>query len=293
MKNISQEFFYKQEKKNIGRALKEAAKFLIENGIENRQAQIDSEILLSAVLNIKRSKLPFIIKDELNFTQALKFKAYILRRSNREPTYYILSKCKFMDLDFEVNPDVLIPRQETEILVWKIIETFKKESKKDVLDLCCGSGAIAVSLCVFGNFQKITAVDISDKAIDIAKKNALLNNVDIDFINGDMFSKLEDRKFDIIVSNPPYVSEREKENLMPELFFEPATALFAKDGGLFFYKQIAKNAKKYLNENGHIFIELNSNLSLQIREIFYKSGYKNLEIIKDYSQLDRILWIKL
>jgi release factor glutamine methyltransferase len=169
-----------------------------------------------------------------------------------------------MGLKFKVNKNVLIPRQETELLTQAVLEIGKSCNKKNILDLCCGSGAISISLSKLGSFNKITACDISLKAIDIAKKNALLNKAkNISFIQSDLFSSLKSRRFDIIVSNPPYISPQEFKNLEPELNFEPKKSLVAKDKGLYFYKQIAELAPKYLNPNAFVLLELNSNLSNQ------------------------------
>ncbi|MDR2772635.1 MAG: peptide chain release factor N(5)-glutamine methyltransferase [Elusimicrobiota bacterium] len=273
--------------------LKQAALTLREAGIQERQAQVDAEILLSGAMGIKRSKLPFIAAQQPTSRQFDLFSLYIQRRSKREPTYYILGKCEFMGLEFEVNKDVLIPRMETEILVQTAIEIIKERCKTSLLDLCCGSGAIAISAACLSHLEKITAVDVSQEAISLSKKNAAaLFSGQIDFILGNMFEPLGNSKFDILASNPPYIALSERQNLDPELAFEPQTALFAPNGGLFFYKKIAENARDRLNKGGHILVELNSGLSAQIQELFLENGFKNLEIIKDYSHLDRVLWIK-
>jgi release factor glutamine methyltransferase len=193
-----------------------------------------------------------------------------------------------------VDKNVLIPRPETEMLVEKALKIGANLGKKRgwVLDLCCGSGNIAISLAKLGSFEKLYACDISQAALDISKSNACEHKVNISFIKSDLFSNLGGLKFDIIASNPPYISRQERQKLEAELFFEPEIALFAPDEGLFFYKQIAKQAKERLNENGHILLELNANKASEIERIFSQKGYENLEIIKDYAGLDRILWIK-
>ncbi|MDR3048732.1 MAG: peptide chain release factor N(5)-glutamine methyltransferase [Elusimicrobiota bacterium] len=254
------------------------------------QYKIDAEFLLSAVLNVKRTNLPLIRQEKLTPTQLKQFKKYIARRVKREPVSYILGSCEFMGLDFKVNQSVLIPRPETELLVEEVLKIASKFNKKSVLDLCCGSGAIAVSLSKIGAFKDIVASDINKDALKIAKENSLKNQSEnIEFIESDMFEDLRGKSFDIIVSNPPYISKEEFENLKPELHFEPHIALFADDGGFFFYKKIAQEARKYLNTDGYLLIELNSNLSCKIKEIFEKNGFKDIEILKDYAGLDRIL----
>jgi release factor glutamine methyltransferase len=255
-----------------------------------------AKVLMSSVLEIETNKLAAALDKALTKKQIDKFKYYVFRRARHEPTHYILGQCEFMGLNFKVNRNVLIPRPETEFLVYNVLEQAKTKTDLSVLDLCCGGGAIALSLLFFGAFKNITASDISKKALEIAKQNYKIlcpNKNNIEFILSDMFSKIGNRRFDIIVSNPPYISKREKCALAGELFFEPRIALFAKDGGQFFYRKIAMNAKKYLNQNGQIFLELNSNLSQQTQEIFYANGFSNLKVIKDYGGLNRILWIKL
>jgi release factor glutamine methyltransferase len=271
--------------------LKRAKDALKGNGLA--EYDIDCELLLSSVLGIKRGKLPFIRDQELTETEMEKFGQFVLRRSKREPVTYIIGSQEFMGLDFNIDKSVLIPRQETEILVQKVIEIAGKNGSKSLLDLCCGSGIIAISCAKFGNFQTIVASDISPDALKCAKSNADLHNLgEIKFINSDLFEDLDKAKFDIIASNPPYIGKQERVKLMPELSFEPDIALFCDDDGLFFYKNIAKSAGKFLNKGGQMVIELNSLMSEQIKQLFIEQGYKDLEIIKDYAGLDRVLWIR-
>ncbi|MDR0977481.1 MAG: peptide chain release factor N(5)-glutamine methyltransferase [Endomicrobium sp.] len=274
--------------KNIYTLLKTAEEFLKFKGLHECRA--DAEVLLSFVLQTKRSKLPLIRDQKPTDKQILQYQNYVIRRSKHEPAAYITGYAGFMGLEFKVNKNVLIPRPETELLTESVLKIAKEKNKKSVLDLCTGSGCIAVSLANLGNFEEITASDISTDALAAAKKNAEINNIyKIKFIESDMFNKIPYHKFDIIISNPPYVSESEYTALEPELKFEPKNALTAKDDGLFFYKKIAENADKYLNENGYICIELNSNKTEDIYKIFLNRKYTHIEIINDYSGLPRIL----
>ena len=277
---------------NLFDLIKKSSDLLKNAGIEDSKSDI--EILLSSALGIKRNRLYFEGGKLINAKNLAKFDEYMSRRIKREPVCYILGISEFMGLDFIVDKNVLIPRPETELLVEKILEIGGDSSSKSktVLDLCCGSGNIAISLAKLGSFESICGSDISPAALDIAKQNACLHKVDISFIRGDLFENLGGRKFDIIASNPPYIGQKESQNLAAELSFEPQTALFAPDEGLFFYKRIAGEAKKYLKENGHILVELNALKADETRQIFAQKGYGNLEIIKDYAGLDRILWIK-
>ncbi len=272
---------------NVYSLLKRAGTFLKSKGLSEFES--DAEVLLSFVLQSKRSKLPLMRSQKLTDIQVSRYEKYILRRSKREPAAYITGLAGYMDFEFKVNKNVLIPRPETEILVETALNLAKKENKNSVLDLCTGSGCIAVSLAKLGKFKDITASDISGSALEIAKENAWINRAfDINFVKSDVFGEISDRNFDIIVSNPPYVSHKEYDALEPELKYEPEIALTAEDSGLFFYKKMADKASRYLKDNGFILIELNAYKADEIKQIF-SGGYKNIEIIKDYSGLPRIL----
>jgi release factor glutamine methyltransferase len=273
---------------NVYSLLKRAGTFLKSKGFSGPES--DAEVLLSFVLQTKRSKLPLMRSQKLTDIQVSQYEECILRRSKREPVAYITGFAGFMDFEFKVNKNVLIPRPETEILVETALKLAKKENKNSVLDLCTGSGCISVSLARLGKFKDITASDISSSALEIAKENAWTNGVlDIDFVKSDAFGEISGRNFDIIVSNPPYVSHEEYDALEPELKYEPEIALVAEDSGLFFYKEIAGKAGTYLKDDGFILIELNAYKADEIKQIFSTGGYKNIEIIKDYAGLLRIL----
>ena len=278
--------------KTVFNLLQQAEKYLTLHNIE--EAKLDSEVLLCGVLNITRSNL-FLLRDKsLIPQQYIKYQTYIERRISGEPVSYILEKSEFMGLNFFVNKNVLIPRQETEILVEEVIKTVKQnDNLKSLLDIGTGSGCIPVSVCKYCFNISAVAADISSAALEVAKQNAILNNVSakIIFKKSDMFGDIL-KKFDIITSNPPYISEREFKTVQKELLFEPKEALVASDDGLFFYKIISDNLKNFLNENGFAFFELNSNISNKINGLFENKGYKNIKIIKDYSGLDRVLVIQ-
>ncbi|MCL1972635.1 MAG: peptide chain release factor N(5)-glutamine methyltransferase [Endomicrobia bacterium] len=276
------------DKSNVYTLLKSSEKFLKSNNLNDPKS--DAEVLLSSILKVKRSQLALMRDEKVGGKEIALFEEYILRRSKREPAAYITGSCGFMGLEFNVNKDVLIPRPETEILVENVLKAAEKNKIETILDLCTGSGCIAVSLSKLGDFKEIFAVDISVDALMTAKENAALNALrNIEFLLSDMFETLENVKFDCIVSNPPYVSESEYKNLEPELRFEPEIALTAPDDGLFFYKKIALSASKYLNVGGLVFTELNANNAEKIKTIFEDAGFKNIEIIEDYSHLPRVL----
>ena len=159
-----------------------------------------------------------------------------------------------MGLTFHVEPGVLIPRADTEILVEKALEWMKPGAR--VLDIGTGSGAIAVSLAKLGRQAQVTAADVSDRALEIARQNAKRNGAAVEFVKSDCFSALKGRKYDMIVSNPPYISEDEMRGLMPEVTREPELALFGGADGLDFYRRISRDAPEYLNEGGCLLFEI-------------------------------------
>lgn len=276
------------ENPNVYKLLKSAEQLLKSHNLP--EAKSDAEVLLSHVLGVKRSTLPLIREKLPDKEQISIFNEYINRRANREPAAYITGSCGFMEFEFKVNPSVLIPRPETELLVEEVLKKSHEKSMKTVLDLCTGSGCIAVSLSKNGKFDEITATDISADALKTARENAQqLGAANINFVQSDIFNNIAGMKFDIIVSNPPYVSEDEYKNLEPELMFEPKTALTASNNGLFFYQKIAEEGSIYLNPGGMIFLELNSNCRQQVNEIFAKEGFVDIKVLKDYSNQPRIL----
>ncbi|MDR3071480.1 MAG: peptide chain release factor N(5)-glutamine methyltransferase [Endomicrobium sp.] len=274
---------------NVYTLLKSAEIFLKSKGFV--EAKVDSEVLLSFVLQVKRSQLWIISGQRPTDEQISQYRKYLLRRVQREPVAYIVGFSGFMGFEFKISKKVLIPRPETELLVEVVSKLAKEENKNSVLDLGTGSGCIAISLAKLGAFKSIAALDISIGALGIAKENATRNNVScIDFIESDVFHNISSNsKFDIIVSNPPYVSQQEYRFLEPELKYEPKIALVAQDDGLFFYKEICRNASVYLNNGGFVVVELNANKADAIKRMFLDTGYKNIEIMNDYSELPRIL----
>ena len=275
-----------QTETNIFNILKQATEFLTSHNIT--EAQLDAEVLLCGVLKIKRNILVTLRQETLTQEQYQQYQNYLTRRITGEPVDYILGTSEFMGLKFKVNPDVLIPRPETELIVEQANKFIKENHSKTILDLCTGSGAIAVSVAYYNNVT-VVASDISKKALQVAKDNAIANNVSkkIEFIESNMFDNIIDKKFDIIISNPPYVTEDEYRNLQKEIFFEPETAFVAGKDGLEFYKIIASKVSQYLNPKGILLLELNANISLQIADLF--ENFLFVKIVKDYSNLDRIL----
>lgn len=217
-------------------------------------ADVDASYLLASVL--KEDTLAMRINGHRALTeeQEKAFDALCDRRAAREPLQYILGETEFMGLTFHVEPGVLIPRADTEILVEKALKVMPPNAR--VLDIGTGSGAIAVSLARLGQTARVTAVDVSDKALEIARKNAENNGADVEFVKSDCFSALQGRKYDMIVSNPPYISDEEMQTLMPEVRQEPELALFGGGDGLDFYRRISREALEHLNEGGFLLFEI-------------------------------------
>jgi len=212
-----------------------------------------------------------------------------LKKGN--PVQYVIGDADFMDMVFEVNPSVLIPRPETEELVHWIINNNKSSSPK-ILDIGAGSGCIAISLANYLSNAKVSALDVSENALSVAKRNAIKNGVNVDFIIGDILelSKIEGAPYDIIVSNPPYVRELEKQLMSRNVTdFEPHLALFVSDNDpLVFYRTIAQKSKNWLKPNGQIYFEINEAFGNEIKDMLIGIGFRNVEIRKDINGKDRM-----
>ena len=262
-------------------------------------------LLLEEYLGFKR--IDIVLKSDFKITQeTLNLLQSATKQLEQEvPLQYIIGKTEFYGLPFVVNKHVLIPRPETEELVaWVVSEssrfkTFNTSTKQTtetkqlkILDIGTGSGCIPISLKKQLPFAKISAIDISKEALTVAKKNAVLNNVDIHFILQDILKTVAlDQHYDIIISNPPYVRELEKKELKNNVLKnEPHVALFVEnDNPLIFYAKIAELAKKYLNKNGLLFFEINQYIGTETIDLVNKKGLKNIQLKKDMFGNDRII----
>lgn len=217
-----------------------------------------------------------------------------LKKGN--PVQYVLGEADFMDLVFEVNADVLIPRPETEELGRWIINNNKSNTPK-ILDIGTGSGCIAISLAKYLPKAEVSALDVSENALSVAKRNAIKNGVNVDFIFGDILelSEIEGAPYDIIVSNPPYVRELEKQLMNRNVTdFEPHLALFVADTDpLLFYRTIAQKSKNWLKPNGQIYFEINEAFGNEIKKMLIDIGFKDVEIRKDINGKDRMAFGKI
>ena len=267
--------------------LLDAAERLKAAGIAD--ADIDAWYLLEFVTGMNRA-LYFLEKyNRPSDEEIRKFEELLEKRISHIPLQHITGRQEFMGLDFIVSEDVLCPRQDTETLVESVLEY---TSGRKVLDVCTGSGCIAVALMKLGNASCCDAVDLSEAALDIAKQNAEFNDVSINFIKSDMFEKI-DGKYDIIVSNPPYIRPDVIETLMPEVReHEPLMALDGGSDGLDFYRIIAAQSKEHLEENGILAVEIGYDQWEDVSELFRQNGFRDIVRIKDLSQNDRVVMCK-
>lgn len=207
------------------------------------------------------------------------------------PIQYLIGYVDFYNTKINVNENVLIPRFETELLIDKTIKFLKNKNYKTLIDICTGSGCIAISLKKHTDLI-IDACDISDKALETAKQNAKQNNVAINYFKLDILKEIPIKKYDCIISNPPYVLKDEYTS--PETKYEPSIALYANNNGLEFYERILKTAKDYLNDNGSIIFEIGATEGLKIKELALKYFPKaKISIEKDYNNYDRFMFIEI
>jgi len=246
-------------------------------------------LLSEDYLKIPRSKILLADEIDLNEPNQILFLSALERLKTHEPIQYVLGKTTFMDLEFKVNSSVLIPRPETEELVRLMLK--EDLDGKEILDIGTGSGCIAISLAKNLPNAKVSALDISKDALEIAKENAKSNNVDIEFINADIFEYKSEKKYDIIVSNPPYVLESEK-MLMKQnvLNYEPEIALFVDDiNALKYYESIIKFSLNNLNPQGQIFFETNENYKDELNKLAQNYEYNIIEFKLDINDKNRFL----
>jgi len=274
------------QKKTVLKILNKSIDQLKKYNIEN--PQLNAELIISHVLDMNKANLYLNSKDILDNEKSDIIEQFIIRRTKHEPLQYILGETEFYGCKIKVNPDVLIPRPETELLVEKLVQ----ENVNSILEIGTGSGAIAIALAKQMKNVQIEATDISEKDLNTARQNGELNNVSINFIQSDIFENIKN-KYDIIVSNPPYISKKEYDNLAPEIKdYEPEISLLAKEEGLFYYKKIFENAKDYLTEKGKIYFEIGYNQAEKIKEIAKENGFDEINVFKDLNGFDRIVRIK-
>lgn len=274
--------------------IEDIVKILTDAGIEKNEATIEVKMLIEHFANYTVSDLIMGKKLDSNKLKIVEEKAR-QRAKTREPIQHIIGFADFMGEKFIVNPSVLIPRDETEILVRKAIEIINKNDLKAALDVGTGSGCIACMIAKYTDCR-IIGLDISTDALNTALDNASRLNLfnKAIFRKSDIFSNVKtDESFDIIVSNPPYIPPSEKENIQKEVTFDPENALYTTDEkGLEFYEKITSEAPKILNKGGYLLFELGIGQSQEVKN-FMKKDFENIEIIKDLAGIDRVICGKL
>ncbi len=251
-----------------------------------------SRLLLAKILGIRKEELIINLENEVDKEKEKQFFEGIEKIILDYPIQYITAHKEFMKMNFYVNESVLIPRADTEVLVEEVIKLCKEENKKDILDMCTGSGAIAISIAKNLENTNITAVDISKEAIGVARINAkeLLKENNIKFIKSNMFENV-DKKFDVIVSNPPYIKTKEIDEY--KLKYEPKLALDGGEDGLKFYKIIINEGYKHLKTNGIIVLEIGYDQKEALQKLVNENNnYKESYCIQDLCGNDRVIIIK-
>ena len=278
---------------NIKQALEEAKNILKSNNFED--SNIIAKELLSYVLKKDRVYLTINSDTALTDTEYAEFTKYIEQIIDGKPVQYIIQKQEFMGMKFFVKEDVLIPQPDTEILIETVLDICKRYGKQSlrILDLCTGSGAIAISLSKILNTQ-VFASDVSTKALKVAEKNNVLNNSKVEFIESNLFEQINGEKFDIIVSNPPYIKNEEIKSLSKQVQNEPYIALAGGEDGLDFYRKIIDEAYKYINKNGYLCLEIGYDQKEDlIKLIKQNENYEYENCIKDLSNNDRCIIAKI
>lgn len=277
---------------------------------EVQDADIDARLLLEYICKTNRNYM-YAHGDE-SVTEEIKenYVSLIQERGRRVPLQHITGTQDFMGMEFYVNQDVLIPRQETEVLVEEVLR--ETEDGMSVLDICTGSGCIILSIARYKNGIKGVATDISDKALEVARKNAIELGCDqeVCFVKSNLFDNSREirsalqylggqnesleKGFDVLVSNPPYIPTRVIESLAPEVKdHEPRIALDGAADGLYFYQMIADKGRNFLNPGGRIYFEIGLDLSGDVTRILTKNGFKDIQVIKDFSGIDRVVCARI
>ncbi len=257
----------------------------------NTFSQIESEVILSEILNISRPQLHFEHNKKLTENEFNRFKKILMKRRLGIPLQYITGYSYFMGLKFKVSRATLIPRQETEILVEECMKFIKNKKNPQILEIGCGCGNIAVALAKLTS-SKVVSLDNSKKALEVANGNALFYGVQnkILFLKSNMFEKLPAKfigKFDCLISNPPYIAKEEYENLQTEVQAEPISALIGGTDGLKYIKMILREGPRYIKNGSRVFVEIGYSQKEKVENIA-RENFSDYCFIKDYNNIDRV-----
>ena len=261
---------------------------------EIEEAALDARLLLEHVCSTNRNYLLVHGNNEVTQEQEADYFRKIAVRANRIPLQHITGVQNFMGLDFLVNEHVLIPRQDTEILVEEVLREMMDDSR--ILDMCTGSGCILISLLHYSNRCEGVGADISEKALEVAEKNALQllkhkgSEISYKFLQSDLFKNVEGQ-FDIIVSNPPYIRSDVIETLMPEVRdHEPRQALDGTTDGIYFYRKIVEESGRFLKCGGRLYFEIGYDQAAEVSGLMKQAGFTDIHTVKDYAGLDRVVY---
>lgn len=268
---------------------------LVENEIA--EAALDARLLLEYICHTDRNELIVHGDRECSDLEEQFYRMTIDRRASHIPLQHITGVQEFMGLSFKVNEHTLIPRQDTEILVEEAMRHLSDGMR--ILDMCTGSGCILLSLLKYSNECEGIGIDISDKALAVARENAKRLELDATFLEGDLFAplagfvseKTTDRLFDLVVSNPPYIETAVIETLMPEVReHEPVLALDGMEDGLHFYRRIVSEAPAHMRKGAYLFFEIGCEQGEAVKTLMQEGGFEQVEILKDYAGLDRVVY---
>ncbi|WP_343770686.1 peptide chain release factor N(5)-glutamine methyltransferase [Clostridium malenominatum] len=279
-------------KNTIGELLIKGFNILREENIPSYR--LDCQLLLGKVIN--KDKLFIMLNRDLEISlkEVEEYFKLVNLRKNKMPVKYILGQCEFMNLDFLIKEGVLIPRPDTEILVEKVIEEVTKNKYETLCDLCCGSGIIGISLAKYKENTLVDCYDIEDIPLEVTYKNILLHNLHerVKVYRSDLLTYAinENKKYDVVVSNPPYISEEDMKELMEDVKnYEPHRALHGGEDGLDFYRKIVFQSRDILNSKGMIAFEIGYNQGKEVMSLLEEDGFEEIECIKDLAGLDRVV----
>lgn len=250
----------------------------------------DIDLLMAYVRHMPRANLLAHLDEDASLEEAATFEGYVVRLADHEPLQYILGEAPFWDMTLAVDPSVLIPRFDTEVLVTEALSLMADMPSPKVLDLCTGSGAVALALARERTDAIVFASDISLKALQMAEKNAKKYAPDIHFRHGDLFEPWGEMPFYLIVANPPYIKETERASLMPEVaLFEPALALYAGEDGLAIYRRLIEAATNHLEQKGWLAVEIGCSQAQEVVTLFRCAGFTDVRVREDGQGLDRVV----
>ncbi|MBS5951702.1 MAG: peptide chain release factor N(5)-glutamine methyltransferase, partial [Clostridium sp.] len=282
----------KDKNKNIGELLENGSKVLKDNDVDTYI--LDAQLLLGMVLGKDKIYLITNRDKEVSVKDEKEYLNLIEKRSKKMPIKYILGETEFMGIDLDVEEGVLIPRGDTEVLVEEVLSLIKEDDSLDVCDLCSGSGAIGISLAILRKNIKVDEIDNYDIPEKVTKSNILKHALEnrVKFIKSNLLREVikQEKKYDIIVSNPPYIKASEIDNLMDDVkVYEPHIALDGGEDGLVFYRKIIKESKLALKDNGLLAFEIGHDQGESVRRLMDEEGFSNIRLVKDLAGLDRVL----